>query len=53
LFTALNTYPEYAGLNDLVKQLLPSLQQANVELALRFPLTPGAQKLQSVVVPNL
>jgi hypothetical protein len=53
LFSALNTYPEYASLNDLVKQLLPSLQQANIQLALRFPLAPGAQKLQSAVVPNL
>ena len=50
LFTALNTYPEYAGLNDLVTTLLPSLKQANVELALRFPLAPGAQKLGSPVV---
>jgi hypothetical protein len=53
LFTALNTYPEFSGVNDLVKQLLPSLQQANVELALRFPLAPGAQKVPSAVVPNL
>jgi hypothetical protein len=50
LFTALNTYPEYAGLNDVVKTLLPSLKDANVELALRFPLAPGAQKLGSPVL---
>jgi hypothetical protein len=53
LFTALNTYPGMDDVNGMVKQLLPSLQQANIELALRFPLAPGAQKLQSAVVPNL
>ena len=50
LFTALNTYPEYASLNDMVTTLLPSLKDANVELALRFPLAPGAQKLSSPVL---
>lgn len=53
LFTALNTYQEYASLNDLVKTLLPSLQKANVELALRFPLAPGAKAVPSNVVPYL
>jgi len=50
LFTALNTYPEYAGVNDLVTTLLPSVKDANIELALRFPLAPGAQKLGSPVI---
>ena len=53
LFTALNTYAGMDDVNKMVKQLLPSLQQANIELALRFPLAPGAQKLQSSVVPYL
>ncbi len=50
LFTALNTYPELAQVNALVKELLPKIKDANIELALRFPLSPGAQALPSPLV---
>ena len=50
LFTALNTYPELAQVNALVTELLPRLKDANVELALRFPLAPGAQQLPSPLI---
>lgn len=50
LFSALNTYPELANVNALVKDLLPKIKDANVELALRFPLAPGAQALPSPLV---
>ena len=50
LFAALNTYPELAQVNALVTELLPKIKDANVELALRFPLAPGAQALPSPLV---
>lgn len=50
LISALNTYPGMEQVNGLVKDLLPKIKDANVELALRFPLAPGAQALPSPLV---
>jgi hypothetical protein len=42
---ALNTYPEFVAVNDLVKQFGPTLSNVSAELALRFPPAPGSQRI--------
>ena len=42
-FTTLNTFPEFAAYNDIVKVVVPQIKNGDVELALRFPLAPGAK----------
>ncbi len=41
----LNTYPELQDFNPIIEQFGPQLRQVSVELAVRFPLAPGAKRI--------
>ncbi len=41
----LNTYPELQDFNPIIEQFGPQLSQVSVELAVRFPLAPGAKRI--------
>jgi hypothetical protein len=45
VIVALNTYPEFSQINELVKMFGPTLSSVNAELALRFPPAPGSQRI--------
>ena len=53
LFTALNTYAWYGRCEQDGEAVVAEPAAGEHQLALRFPLAPGAQKLQSSVVPYL
>ncbi len=43
--STLNTYPGMDQINMLIKQFGPELSKVDVELALRFPVAPGSQRI--------
>lgn len=45
LITTLNTYPGMEQINELVSRFGPELRSVNAELALRFPMAPGSQRI--------
>jgi hypothetical protein len=46
-FSALNTYPEYEGLNAPMQSFMPMLRDVDAQLVLRFPAPAGVEPIEA------